>query len=94
MTIVYILIGLAVFHVGLAFFNTISINESFFLSKGSKIKLHLLNWLIPILGAAIVYDKCKNHPVKSSRMGGAIDNPGTFYANSDSGGSDCGGGGE
>ena len=93
MTFEYILIGLVVFHVGVACFNTIAVNESFFLSSGKKFLFHLINWFIPILGPAFIYDKFKS-PLKYKKLAGGVDNPGTYYANSDSGGSGCGGGGD
>ena len=93
MTFEYILIGLAIFHIGLALLNTIAINESFFLSPSKKFQFHLLNWFIPLLGPAIVYDKYKAPP-KHNKLSDSVDNTGTYYANSDSGGSDSGGGGD
>lgn len=94
MSFQYILVGVALFHAIFALINTISVAESFFMSKSKKTWMLLLNWLIPIIGPALVYEMARNPLVKGKAVKGDIDNPGTYYANSDSGGSDCGGGGE
>jgi uncharacterized membrane protein YgcG len=91
MSVKYLLMGIVFVHFVWAFINTISIHESFFISKFKKVSLIIINWFIPIIGPTIVYYKLKYASQHRRISGGSSDNVGSYYA--ESGGSDCGGGG-
>ena len=87
----YIIGGVVVLHVALAFINTVSIREAFWISSKRKVFHLLINWLVFIFGPAWIFDVYKNsHKIKEKAS--PADNTGTYYANSISDSSDGGGG--
>ncbi|NRA61204.1 MAG: hypothetical protein HRU25_09930 [Psychrobium sp.] len=94
MTLEYIFWGALIIHVALACFNTVSVRESFWLSGRKKIALLLLNWFIPIFGAAFVYDFFRSSFDGIKNDKGGVSSSAAYYPPTDGGGDSCGGSGD